>query len=392
MTAGGKWAAGLAAALLAWASLAPWELRAQGAPAATPATAPSPGDYLALQRRYQEIYRQVRPAVVRIHALRKDKPDDKVSTDYTCTGFFINREGMILTTNADLLAGAERVVVEHEGLPFAAEVVAVDSVSNVALVRALRLPKDFVVLPLTEDAGLPPIASQLFAVTCKMDEEPGPSTGLLLGFNTDFGNKHLPTLHLRTSLSYDGGEGGSPVFDLTGRLVGVMLASLPETRSSLVLPTAAVERVREELAGSGHVSYGRFGFVEQEFKEADTGPQVLVTSVEYGGPAAVADLRTGDQLLAIGSRTITRDSDLRQAWFFSQPGQVVTVRVRREGKDLDLPLKVGQMTSETAAIPKPAPAATPAPDSSNTTATPPPDTSAQPPPFSNVPVAIGPRP
>jgi len=386
-----KWAARLAApmAVLLWGWLSPgdpssaagsgWELRADTTgpkpannPAAPASLEPTAGDFLALQQRYVSLFAQIQPAVVQIFVTRAGDSKDGTPTVYLCTGFFVGRDGSILTTNAHLLNGAERVWFEQDGIPYAAQVAGIDLVTDLALLRAAKLPNNFSVISLSDSPDLPPIGTMLLAVTCKRGNDPGPSPGLVEGYNTDYGDQPLPTLHLRTSIAHDGGEGGSPVFDLEGRLVGIMVAALPETRSSLVLPARAAQRVREDLLNHGSVRYGRFGFLINQFVTAETGPQVLIKSVEYGGPAANAGLRIGDMLLSIGGTPIHTDRDLRQIAFFAHPGEFVAVRVRRDGRDVEMPLEVGEMSLEAPAAPSTTPDAGSAPGLPLAPTTPPP--------------------
>jgi len=189
----------------------------------------------------------------------------------------------------------------------------------------------------------------LFAVTSKEGQLPGPSVGLLQGYNVNFGDVQLATLHLRTNIPDDGGEGGSPVLDLQGRLVGIMIWSLKDSRSSLVLPARAALRVRDDLLARGNVAYGRLGFASEQKSDAEAGVRVLVTGVDYGGPALDAGLKAGDVVRSLGGIAVNNEDDLRQAKFFLRPGQDVALGVRRGSDDLALTLHVGEV------LPDPAP-------------------------------------
>ena len=356
MRLAGRRAARLAAWLRAWARgggvlmagmilLTGLPVRAQTADGNAPApvgnTTVTGGDFMALQQRYIELFNQTAPAVVKIKILASD------GITYLSTGFFVSKEGYIMTANAHLLAEAVRVVFEYGGVSYLADVAGVDLVTNVALLRAPKLPPDFGVMDLPGDAGTPPIGTMLLAVTCKHGDDAGPSPGILQGYDVKHDEQSLHALFLRTNIPDDGAESGSPVFDLEGRLVGMMVVTLPETRSiSLLLPTRALLRVREDLLNHGRVLYGHFGFSGTQIVTAEAGSQVLIDDVEYGGPAATAGLKVGDLLLAMDGTAIHADADLIQATFFAHPGDYVTVKVRREGNELSLPLLVGEMKLE----------------------------------------------
>jgi len=94
---------------------------------------------------------------------------------------------------------------------------------------------------------------------------------------------------------------------------------------------------------------------------ADSGG-VLVTGVQEGGAAAQAGVRPGDYLLAIGDLAVRdpRFGEQFRAKYAKAAGAAVKIRVRRDGRDLDLPATVGvgvtgvsyQLRADPAASPK----------------------------------------
>ncbi len=315
---------------------------------ATPASATAndfkSGDILdALQDRYTSLFEKISPAVVSVNAAIPGPTTETPPTAYVWSGFFITRSGDILTTNAHYLQNATRVWVISGNVGFTAEVKGLDLVTDVALLHADSLPKNFAVLDLADHPDLPQKATMLMSVTCKQGQDPGPSTGLVQGYNVNVGNRELPTLYLRTNIPDDGGEGGSPVVDLQGRLVGMMIASLTESRSSLVLPSRAALRVRDDLLTNGKVAYGQLGFHGEQRSDTASGVNIFVTSVDYGGPALDAGLKTGDEVRTLNGAPINNETDLRQAAFYLRPDQDVSLGVHRDGQDLQLTLHVGEM-------------------------------------------------
>ena len=72
---------------------------------------------------------------------------------------------------------------------------------------------------------------------------------------------------------------------------------------------------------------------------ADSG--VLVTRVDDDGPAAKAGLKTGDVLLKFGAKAVADSEDLIREVDRAKPGDEVTLTLQRDGKTLDLKLKLG---------------------------------------------------
>ena len=62
--------------------------------------------------------------------------------------------------------------------------------------------------------------------------------------------------------------------------------------------------------------------------------------LQIGGPAVAAGLEPGDLLLAINGHPVRDYAALRPAIGAYAPGKTVTLTVRREGKQIELALKL----------------------------------------------------
>jgi|GEM_PF-242606 len=297
-------------------------------------------DYLNLQRRIIEIHQKNQEGVFKVLAAFNPQDAQSKALLFVGTGFCVSKEGHILT-NTNVTLGADRVWVEREGVAYAAEQVGHDPLTNIALIRMLEPPPQLKVLRLSEMAKPPEIGSLLVALTCELGLEPGPTMGVVKGWNTNYGERILPTVYLRTDIAADGGEGGGPVFDLNGSLVGMMVVALPEIRSSFTLPAKAVSRVMDDILLSGAVTYAHFGFETKQMSEVEKGTYVIIEELEVEGPAALAGLKVGDKLVKVGDYTIDADTDLRLASFYIRPGEYVPVVVMRDDALVELAMKVG---------------------------------------------------
>lgn len=327
------------------------------------ALAQQSGDFLTLQRRVIAVFEENKSAVVRVKGAYEQNlsSGEKEVILKIGTGFFISKEGHILA-NATRTQGANRIWVEHQGVDYAAEFLGGDAVNNIALLRLVVLPEDFSVIRMGESRELPRIGTTAIAISYYLDFDAAPSVGMVQNYARRYGNSIFPTTFLRTNLSNDLGEGGSPILDLNGRLVGMMIAALPDIRSSFALPSRAVTRIRDDLLFEGEVKYSWIGIEVSREVDPETG-QVLVNEVIEGTPAFEAGIQAGDALLQIGEFPVREVEDYPNASFFIRPGQFVTVEVMRAGELLTFNLRVEErpenepliVTNQPDAIPSPMP-------------------------------------
>lgn len=308
---------------------------------ACPAYAQEGGSFLSLQRRISEIYNDNSSAIVRVKAATREQLDveqPQVSL-YLGTGFFISREGHVLTT-ARVAFNADRLWIIHRGVEYAAEVVGLDLEPNVALLRVLNLPEDFRFLHLTDLVNLPSVGTMVVRLSSPLEFDPTPQFGLVAGKESEFFQRVFPCTYIRSTMPGGSGEDGSPLIDLDGRLIGMQIGVLPDNLGTYVLPSRAALRLRDDLLFSGEVIYGWIGFEVQEVSSRKDGSQVALSKIIADTPAHEAGLRTGDILLTIGDQAIHRISDVRNGIFYSRVGQFVSVQVKRNNETLDFNIRI----------------------------------------------------
>ncbi|MEO0794426.1 MAG: S1C family serine protease [Verrucomicrobiota bacterium] len=310
----------------------------------------SGGDAVALQKRVVDIYQANRDAVVTVYAAHNPEDDESRPALFIGTGFFISRDGFILT-NTNTIYGADRVWIERDGVGYLAEVVGSDPLTNIAIIKSLALPPSFNYLRFSEKPMLPEVGSFVVALPSQQGMPPGPSLGLINGWNTRYFDRILPTIYLRSDIPFDGGEGGAPVFDINGALIGMIIVALPEIRSSFILPGRAVQRIRDDILFSGKVTFAHFGFSTLQKPDFRHGPRIEIEGVEPDGPAARGGILAGDILLKVGDFDIRKDEHLRTAFFYTRPDELVTVVVLRGEESLELPIKVGVREAPPTAMP-----------------------------------------
>ncbi len=300
---------------------------------------PNQGDFLALQKRVVEIFNENKSAIVRVKAAYDSKSPADLPQIIVGTGFFISREGHILT-NASIVLNPDRVWFVHEGVEYAAEQLGYDQGTNLALLKATTVPQQFSFLQLSGSSALPEPGTMIIRLGAPLELDPSPSIGIVSGIESRFAQHYFPCAHVRTTVPAGPGDGGAAFLDLNGRLLGIQVGSLSEISSTYVLPARAAQRIRDDLLFSGRVTYGWIGFEVKEESTVAGGPGLVVRLVEPETPAHEAGMLPGDQILQIGDYRIRRLEDLRNAMFYARIGEYVPVRIKRDEQTLEMTVRL----------------------------------------------------
>lgn len=132
---------------------------------------------------------------------------------------------------------------------------------------------------------------------------------------------------LRTDCTLVGGDSGGPLLDLNGKLVGIHSKIGVFLEFNMHIPTEAFQSEWDKLlAGDivGAPSRVELGIVLDESADAPT-----VKSVAEDGPAEKAGMMPGDVIVKFGNEKVHLVDDLLEALSGREPGQTVTVEVRR---------------------------------------------------------------
>ncbi|MDR0595164.1 MAG: S1C family serine protease [Puniceicoccales bacterium] len=263
------------------------------------------------------------------------------------TGFFVSDRVHVVTA-ASIVSYARVLWVEYRGLSYAAECVGYDPATNIAVIRLLQPPESFEAVDIhdADEHSLARIGEFAIFIGCRLDLDPAPALGNIVGKNISYGERAFVTTYLRSDIEICGGESGAPVFDLRGNLIGCMVAALPELHSSFILPKRAIRRVYDDIIKLGKVTYGAIGIdIHAEYKMG-IGQQIIISRVVHDSYAEKSGLQAGDILVSMNSFTIKHREDLHNALFFAHPGSDMRIVVMRNGEPYEFTMKVDQSVTK----------------------------------------------
>jgi putative serine protease PepD len=153
---------------------------------------------------------------------------------------------------------------------------------------------------------------------------------------------------IQTDAAINPGNSGGPLVDIDGEVIGVNSAiatvggSLGGESGNIgvgfAIPINQVRRTVEQLIDKGKAEFPIIGAsldgsYDGEGARIATGGANGGPAIVPGGPAADAGLEAGDVILAMDGKTVQGSSELIVAIRSKQPGDTVTLTVRRDGSE-----------------------------------------------------------
>jgi serine protease Do len=158
--------------------------------------------------------------------------------------------------------------------------------------------------------------------------------------------------YLQVDAPINRGNSGGPLFDTTGRVVGINTAIFSPSGGNVgigfAIPASVAASVVDQLRSDGRIERGWLGVLLQPVSaEVAEGLGLareggsLVANVEPDSPAAKAGLRPGDVVLAVNGKPLDSVKALARAVADTRPGSTLTLEVSREQKTRDLTVVIG---------------------------------------------------
>ena len=280
----------------------------------------------SLSSEVREVFERCKGAVVKVEA------NDK--TGHLCgTGFFIDPNGTLLTSYS--IGGESRdfVIISPNNVKTTARILIADARAGIAMLKAENVPNGTPFLPLAKPAQLA-VATPVVAIAYPMDMPLTPCFGMVSGLDLKYLGRYFATTHIRASVPVQRGQGGAPLLNMQGEVVGVIISSIDNGSACFAIPTEAVEKIHRDYDRYGAVRPGWLGVVVRASTSGTQNSTAEVERLELDAPAIKAGLRPGDILLKIGQTAIKSPQDVLNASFFLTAGENISVAVWRGGKEL----------------------------------------------------------
>ncbi|MBI3679262.1 MAG: Do family serine endopeptidase [Acidobacteria bacterium] len=348
------------------------------APDATPLTIPSPQQ---LSNEFTRLAKKLEPSVVYITTdfsakpqassrrrpqLEEDEDEDadlfrrffgaprqqmpRFRREASGSGVIVDKNGYILT-NHHVVDGADHIRVKLHGdsKDYKAKLIGSDFETDLAVVKI--------------DAGRPLAAAKIgnseavqvgdwaVAIGSPFGFEATVTAGIISALGRDVPGAQQFQRFLQTDAAINPGNSGGPLLNINGEVIGINTAIATQSGGyqgiGFAMPVNQAAKVYNAIIQHGKVTRGSIGVGWQKYeKQAEVLKAmgltngVLVESVQPGGPAEKAGIKSDDVIVAINGRSVKDGDDLVSRVSEMPVGSEASLTVDRGGKKSDLRLTI----------------------------------------------------
>ncbi|MGH9684288.1 MAG: S1C family serine protease [Candidatus Acidiferrales bacterium] len=335
---------------------------------------PAPGGDSTLDSTESEnvrIYRQASPAVANIvtRTVEYDFFYNPVPVEGAGSGFLIDTDGHILT-NYHVVQGAQTIEVTlGDQSRYKAKYLGADQRNDIALIQIDTRGRKLTPLPLGDSRNLL-VGQRVLAIGDPFGFQSTLTTGVVssLDRTVQTGENTFIDEAIQTDAAINRGNSGGPLLNSHGEVIGVNSAIFAPNGTTagigFAIPINTARRVANDLITQGRIRRATLGAEGRalwpglaDALKLPVEQGILIERVSSGGPAAQAGIRGGnksvllglqelriggDVLVAIDGKAVTSQVDLNLLLNRAQPGETVTLTIVRDGKKMNVPVKLGE--------------------------------------------------
>ena len=352
-----------------------WQPPAPGPQGATPAAyqnGPSPLDALTPDERVNiAVYQQVNRSAVNITT--EGPAGDRFLMFETVaegegSGTVIDQAGHVLT-NFHVIEGAQKIdVTLYDGKSYPGQLIGGDPDTDVAVLR-IDAPPAALYPVVFGNSGNLLVGQRVFAIGNPFGLERTLTTGIISSLNRSLpgrrGRRSLKSI-IQIDAAINPGNSGGPLLDSHARMIGMNTAIASKTGENtgvgFAIPVNTIARVVRELIANGRIRRPDSGIA----RVYETERGLLIATLVPGGPAeraglkgpkierrqrrqgpfvveqTVVDRSAADIIIGVDGQPIKTADDFLNAIEVKQPGDQVIITVLRAGRQVDVPLRLGE--------------------------------------------------
>ncbi len=268
------------------------------------------------------------------------------------SGFIIDPTGLIITNN-HVVEGAEKIkVILVGGKDYQATIKGRDPKTDLALIQLVNPPKDLPSLKLGDSDAIR-VGDWVMAVGNPFGLSNTVTQGIISAKGRVIGAGPYDNF-LQTDASINPGNSGGPLMNLQGEVVGINTAILATGQGiGFATPSNIAKSVIPQLKEKGKVTRGMIGVqvqnVTPELAKSfgmSEAKGALVAEVNPGTPAEKAGIQRGDIIIEFNGHPIQEMNELPRLVAETAPGSKATVKVLRNGKEMNFDITITELSEE----------------------------------------------
>lgn len=256
------------------------------------------------------------------------------------SGFVVTADGYVIT-NDHVVAGDRNTVsvTFSDGSSAAAEVVGKDPESDLAVIK-ISGGRQLTAVEFGDSEAIA-VGDPVLAFGAPLALANTVTSGIVSALDRTIeagepGGQVRYYAAIQTDAAVNQGNSGGPLVDGAGRVIGVnsVIKSVSDSEEqagniglAFAIPINQAKRVAQDIIATGKARRTVFG-AQVEGSRVPSGG-VRLGTVQSGGPAGAAGLRTGDVVTRLDGKALAGSTDLIALVRKYAPGEVVTVEYRR---------------------------------------------------------------
>jgi putative serine protease PepD len=279
------------------------------------------------------IYKLANRGVVKISVTSSGaNPFEQGSQQAQGSGFVYDTAGRVIT-NQHVIDGAESMKVTFwNGKTYSAKLVGSDASTDTAVIK-VDAPASMLHPLAVADSGTVQVGDGVVAIGSPFGLEETVTSGIVSALHRQMTSPNNFTIDdsIQTDAAINHGNSGGPLLNMQGKVIGVTAQIESDSGGNdgvgFAVPSNTVRQIANRLVSTGKADHAYLGV---QLEAASNGARV--TEVVPGKAAANGGVQVDDVITSFGGKKITSVDSLRFAVEAKRPGDVVRVKLVRDGQ------------------------------------------------------------
>ena len=273
------------------------------------------------------------------------------------SGFIITSDGYILT-NYHVISGSKTVTVAtYDHNTYDAKVIGYDASNDIAVIK---IDAENLTPVTLGDSDTLRVGESVYAIGNPLGELTFSLTGgIVSALSRNVQTEAGTSMSLiQTDCAINSGNSGGALFNTRGEVIGITNAKYSSSgmgseaeidNIGFAIPINSVKRIVTSIIENGYVLKPYIGITVSPLSEETANiigikAGAVVQDVTEDAPADKAGLKSHDVIVKVGDTDINDSNDLVQVISKSDPGDVLTFHIYRQGQEITLDVEIGSKT------------------------------------------------